>query len=325
MAKMEHGPLISAISGSVGGITFNRGPAGTRIYNRPIHKRPPSPAQSLQRSFIAGAAHAWGALDPDITQAWNTLARQEQIPTFFSRGRRWTGRQLFYSFFIAAEHQYTPLPARWLPTPPLFFECNYIDCFYCWPQWNPGDPLDDPPILPYWEQYTFVRAQYPDILNPTEESGLSQDGINVFWAAFLPKNRPPIPRNWFKIAPLPPSFGVWTNYGITSNSGFEYLYWKPFFDSTLGVMPGFVQSATEPGPAPYNIAWRWQSLTDLRLYYCRPILGTPHYSWSAPEYNDDDIIPIPSVFWFPGQVNPYYPPPLASRNSANSTYPKTEY
>ena len=266
MARVTYSPIVSNISGSVGSCTFRNDRGGGILYNRPLPSRRASESQLYHRSLIKASAAAWVALDEDIRRSWVTFAESEQIPSFFSRGRRWRGKDLFTCFFLYAEHQLTPLPARWLPTPPLFFNAPYITWLIGYP-WTPPD----------YKTACLFMAWNPTDLNPSFPGGYTTAICNSFFAGYVPFGSRKIPRHFVKIAPALPSANQYFSTPPAHYTGFAYEGWQPMLDTTIAVPPGLPFPTVAPIPSPYSLAVARFSVTDSRLYYTPITWGDPHH------------------------------------------------
>lgn len=268
MARVTLSSIVSSISGSIGSSTFRNSPTGTVLYNRPMPSQRSSPAQQFNRSILRSAASAWYNLDADIKQSWSTLARQENIPTFFARGKKWTGKQLFTCFFFYAEHQFTPLPARWLPTPPIFQPTLVLFAQFFDP--NSEYPPIDPP------QETDFHCMVPDVLNPVFPDDYSTDCVFSLWMSIVPKDSRNIPRNTVKLCPAPADYPIINYSGNPLKSGYQYTFWEPVIFLMTGIPPGLTENPTAWTVAPFDVYYSGVCLTDQRLYFTGDLWGTPH-------------------------------------------------
>lgn len=272
MARITVGPLLSSIAGSVGAITFRNDASGLVLQPRILPTRRASEGQLQHRGFLAQSAAAWGALDADMRRAWTTLARQERIPDVFAQGRRWTGRQLFTCFYLYTEHQYTPMPARWLPRSPIFHASAGVSALF----WNafqlfPGD----------WRTQNYFAVAYPTSINPGSPGGWSSNCCGCIWFGYRRAQSSPPPRRWFKLAPLPASWGLWGLPGGKYHSGDTYYGWDPYVLRIMGYPPGLPDGTTAPIPAPFWISVKSTVVTDDRLYYS-PIVSGQNWVSNVP-------------------------------------------
>ena len=275
MARVNFGPVVSSISGSVGASTFRTGASGSVLYNHPFPSRKASDSQLQHRSFISASASAWSALDPDIRRAWDSLAKQQAIPTYFSHGRRWRGRDLFTCFFLYAQHQLTPLPSRWLPTPPLFFSNYHFSAV-----------MADPVAPSYTTTRAFFSTSVPLVLNAVWPDGFSLKCVSsIFFGYTRFLSRTP-PRRFVKVAPLSPALASQYPTMTSPPYGSAFTAWNVPLGLSLGSPPGLPYPTVDPVSPPFSCAYSAFSLTDSRLYYSGLLFGDPHY---AP----DGSIPTP--------------------------------
>lgn len=280
MARVTLGPIVSSIAGSIGATTFNRGRNGTVAYNRPLPSRRQSAAQLFHRSLMAQAAAAWGALTEDYKKAWNYLATTEQIPTFFSQGRRWSGRQLFFCFFIAAERQYTPLPSTWLPTPPLFFSNMFLEATY----WRAVavDPPDE-----YRSDCTFLTA-IPETLQAVYPDDYTYDCCSTVYLGIISPGQRRPPSAWIQVAPVPPTTTITTDPAYSYRSGYQYSQWMDALLPLLGIPWGTIPGNIVAVPCGFNIAVRAQALTNERIYYTQTCYGITR-AGTHPNWTDNGL------------------------------------
>lgn len=268
MARISFGPIVSSISGSVGSACFRRSPSGAVLYNKPRPSSAASPAQLEHRAIFSAAARAWSALDADILTAWDSLAAQTQVPSYFSRGRRWRGKDLFTCFFVYAQHQNTPLPARWLPTPPLFFMSPCIS----WLAY--AEDISDPS-----HTWIYFSAMNPVSLNPSDPEGYRAQICNSFWFGYTAPGATVRPRRFIKIAPPPPSLYSLFNSHPLNYAGYQYEGWDPVLSRLLGTPPGLPSPTLTPKSAEFGTAACRFSVTDDRLYYSPITFGNPHHDF----------------------------------------------
>jgi hypothetical protein len=269
MAKCTLGPLIAQISGSLGGMTFRNDPSGLVLQPRCLPTRKYSPAQLLHRGYLAASATAWSDLDYDIKRAWNTLARQERIPDTFARGRKWTGRQLFTCFYLYAQHQYTPLPARWLPKSPIFHSSMTLQLFF----FDAYTPLGGSLTTG-----NLIYTAYPGSLSPYDPAESLTNHCAAVWLGFRRMDSQSPPRQYVKVAPLPLS---WAYSGVPPtnyNNGYGYFGWgnlyKRLFGQPLGLPEGQYLGITPT----FAISAFSVTITDERLYFSQVLAGSTRVS-----------------------------------------------
>lgn len=74
------GPLISSAAGSIGGTTFQRGPAGLQARSKPLPRSRQSRAASTSRQRMGSLVQAWRSLSGDQRLRWSEFAAN--IPWF---------------------------------------------------------------------------------------------------------------------------------------------------------------------------------------------------------------------------------------------------
>jgi hypothetical protein len=302
MAKVLLGPVISRIAGSIGGCTFRNDRSGCVLSLRPVTLRKYTEAQLEHRAFISDCAAAWSVLPAEIKSAWRNLAQTQPVPDVFSRGRQFSGRQLFSCFYLQARHQYTPLPVRWLPTPPVFWpDLSLFVSYFC------GYDLGLPDG---WESYCYALAALPVSLDPDPAVAYEYSGAVSIWGGLLPLGSRRAPRSPRRIAPAPLSLPV-DNLSSGSSipdpcphyySGFEYSTFHSSFSLTLGSPRGVSNSAPDgPGQPPaFSFAVRASCVTDARYYYSPWLYGDCYASNGfIPAYANNDYQLLGQSFYTP--------------------------
>lgn len=314
MARVTPGPLISSIAGSVGSAQFRNSRSGLVLSNRALPTNRHSSAQLGHRRIIAAAASAWSLLDADIVRSWNTLARQEPIPSFFSRGRKWTGRQLFTCFFIQAERQLTPLPPRWLPTPPIFWLSENFLVLWFWPVYYTPQPPDFDPPEEGWYSKTSITYWIPSTLNPPPGSPGTTNTPATCYCGYTRLNATAPPRKWFLATPPPilpqpqPTLGGY----LPAMNG--VLGGESFALATGGMPNGITDGMTTPTPRTWDLWTRISALSDERLYWMPARNIGNAYSPAG------DYTPSPDCM----NRGRYGPLPGPSFITVDGNYPKTE-
>lgn len=317
MARVTLGGVIASISGSVGSACFRNSPSGTVLYNRPLPSQRGSTDQHTNRSILKAAAAAWSLLDDDIRTAWGSLAKQEYIPSFFSRGRRWTGRQLFTCFYFYAETQRTPLPARWLPTPPLFFSSPWFMAYLFYPRWIEALPADPPGTVDHWESLSQFSLWRPTSLNPADPGGLLDDfpvivycGLSAIGATSPPRSMgllaPPY-GPYRQTPPVPPYL-----------PGIQSVYYADrLFSELFGFPPSLSYPMSSPVTRPFDLWVSMLGITDERMYFTGLLnVGSSYYltPWEPQSTQESTWICNP----------PYWEVAMSYINDIAYTYPKTE-
>jgi hypothetical protein len=119
MARVKFGGIVSEISGSVGGSTFQKSLYGNTLRNKPIpiHKRTAS--QVNIRYFLQQLHAAWRTLDPDERTQWNRFINFSGQTIRRDSGVLMSGHDLFLKYNLAklmigdailTIPTYTPMP-----------------------------------------------------------------------------------------------------------------------------------------------------------------------------------------------------------------------
>lgn len=314
MARATTGPLLSAIAGSVGSTTFRNSASGLVVSNRPLRPDRASSAQLDHRRLISDSAGAWTTLDADIKTSWNILARQEPIPSFFSRGRKWTGRQLFTCFFVQAARQLTPLPARWLPTPPLFWLSEEVRVLWFWPVYYTPQPPDYDPPAEGWYSLTSITYWIPSTLNPPPGAPGSTNTPATCYCGYTRLHSGTLPRKWFLATPpsilpqLQPTLGGYLP-AMNGMVGGESIA-----ITTGGMPPGITAGMTTPTTRTWDLWIRIAALSDERIYWMPPKNIGNAYSTAGDYTPSSDCM----------NRERYGPGPGPTFVTVDGNYPKTE-
>jgi hypothetical protein len=110
----RHGPLTSALSGSLDSMTFTRNEGRPIIRTRQSPRRSNSPAQLESQRAIGVAQAAWLAFTEDTRNAWRSAARQITVPDRIGT-RRHPGALETFASIVAFEY---PLLTSFLDTNP---------------------------------------------------------------------------------------------------------------------------------------------------------------------------------------------------------------
>ncbi len=74
MARVQYGSIITNISGSLGGHTFQENAYGKTVRNKPIPLRPTTEDQLAMRRYFINSQNAWQNLTTLQVNTWNTFA-----------------------------------------------------------------------------------------------------------------------------------------------------------------------------------------------------------------------------------------------------------
>lgn len=120
MAKFLPGPIIGAISGSIGGSTYSKNRYGLYVRNRSIPVNPGTKYQLSQRGAIAAISQSWQYLSPDEQQAWRTWAQNNPVTDALGSAQVLTGHAAYVRIntrlAIAGDDPNTDPPAGGLIT-----------------------------------------------------------------------------------------------------------------------------------------------------------------------------------------------------------------
>lgn len=74
LVLLKPGPLVSSVAGSIGGVTFQRGPGFLTARSKPLPRRRRTQYTATQRQAVAYLAAEWRKLDADDRQQWTDAA-----------------------------------------------------------------------------------------------------------------------------------------------------------------------------------------------------------------------------------------------------------
>lgn len=101
MARVKYGPLVSEISGSVGGSTFQKSLYGNTLRNKPIPINKRTPGQINIRAFLQQLHSAWRTLSDDQRTQWNRFINFSGQTIRRDRGVLLSGHDLFIKYNLA--------------------------------------------------------------------------------------------------------------------------------------------------------------------------------------------------------------------------------
>lgn len=117
MAIYAPGPLIGAISGNLGGVSFAN-PSGSKVIRRPRRSSVIlTEEQVQQQSYVALFARSWASLEEDERAAWRTWAANRPKPNRIGVQRAQSGYQAFMEYHLAKAVVNTTV----IPLPPKSF------------------------------------------------------------------------------------------------------------------------------------------------------------------------------------------------------------
>ncbi len=100
MAKFTPGPIIAAISGSIGGTTFSHNRGGTYARNRSIPVVSTTTFALNAKARLATASSAWRALTDANRAAWLSWALQNPVTDTLGFPRHLTGHQAYIALSV---------------------------------------------------------------------------------------------------------------------------------------------------------------------------------------------------------------------------------
>lgn len=95
MALVSPSPIVSTISGALGGSVFRRGRGSIVACHRTRNNVSRGARALAARARFAWAIRAWALLSPTTRAAWDTMARQIQSKDRLGAARQISGRSLF--------------------------------------------------------------------------------------------------------------------------------------------------------------------------------------------------------------------------------------
>lgn len=125
MARVLFGPLVTAVKGSIGGVTFQNNPSGSIIRSRPHVSKASTIKQMASHSELANLLYLWQQITQDERDEWNSFAATWTKENKFGESKTLTGLNWFTSLNWWRLHlslaTYDSPPAHVLPqAPPAF-------------------------------------------------------------------------------------------------------------------------------------------------------------------------------------------------------------
>jgi len=142
MAIAKLGPIVQALSGSVGGTNFAQGQHNTIVRKRQRYKLSKTPDQINQATAFKGAIAAWHALSSPQRLQWNRVAATVTFQNSLSIPINLSGFQLFLKFH----------GREWIGSPPATS--------------NPPDPVASQPALLSFPSSKAGVYFYINVYNP---------------------------------------------------------------------------------------------------------------------------------------------------------------
>jgi hypothetical protein len=101
MARIQYGPIISDISGSIGSATFQKSLYGNTLRNRPRNTRAGTAAQFAARNQLLQCQYAWRSMSEALRRQWNQFVAFSGQSINRDRGILTTGHSLFLKWNYA--------------------------------------------------------------------------------------------------------------------------------------------------------------------------------------------------------------------------------
>lgn len=129
MARILFGPLVSAVKGSISGVTFQNNTSGTIARNRPRPSKSSTVKQSQSHAALQNLLYQWQNITQDQREQWNQFAAAWPKENKFGESKTLTGMNYFTSVnFWRLELSLSLLespPAHTTPLAPPSFEIVY--------------------------------------------------------------------------------------------------------------------------------------------------------------------------------------------------------
>jgi len=116
MALITYAPLVTAIKGSIGGVTFQNNTAGHIIRTRTRPHRPLTKIQRQGQPVLLQWLPQWRALDLPTQTLWNDFALAHPHTDMWGRLRQLTG----FNFFARLNSQLARIYVAPLTSPPAY-------------------------------------------------------------------------------------------------------------------------------------------------------------------------------------------------------------
>ena len=97
MARITYGPLVTAIKGSIGGVTFQNNTSGTIIRSRPRPTRVSTTKQTIAHAALQQLLYEWQNITQSQRDEWNEYASVWTKENKFGESKTLTGQNWFTS------------------------------------------------------------------------------------------------------------------------------------------------------------------------------------------------------------------------------------
>lgn len=155
MAIMVPGPLVSAVSGRVGGVTFAVGRGGHTIKRTGIVMARRSAAALAVKARVARLGLAWAALTSDQRKAWNAFGARIPSTSRLGVRRQMTGYQTFAWCNWGFTAGTGGVEAYFLEDPPPTLRWGYTSF-----EMLKGEPVDDWIVEGVMEGFEATAASF---------------------------------------------------------------------------------------------------------------------------------------------------------------------
>jgi hypothetical protein len=104
MARVKFGSVISEVSGSIAGVTFQKYYGGSSIRKKPLPSKSASQSQVIARNFVAQVQQSWASLTDAQRQSWSSFL--SYAPAFQSNNKKVVlkGYSLFLKYNLLRLH-----------------------------------------------------------------------------------------------------------------------------------------------------------------------------------------------------------------------------
>ena len=98
MARVKYGAIVTDISGSVGGSTFQRNKSGATFRNKPNPLKSSSITQIQRRAIMRGLQNSWSELTEAQRSTWNMFIQYSRQTTIHNKSVFISGYNLFLKY-----------------------------------------------------------------------------------------------------------------------------------------------------------------------------------------------------------------------------------
>jgi hypothetical protein len=200
MAKIIYSVPVSELTGSIGGVTFQRNSSGFIARSKPNRKVNPSNFQSAAQMAVSSTINAWHNLPVESREGWNQLASDQPHVTPWGALRNLNGYQQFLSNNLNLKAlNSTPISVAPIYDPPPAPDVFTVEFSQTQILINLGAPLPSPPL--YVQVYATpplrrsavnirrnnILLQNTIVLNPSviDITGSYCDQFNINYENFI--------------------------------------------------------------------------------------------------------------------------------------------